>query len=108
VTLQEILEYIFGLIPHIKSKEELLEDEFYKFITDYRPDDTDDIRALKYFFRTYILDENVRKIINEKRFAELAVNPVLPLETYRSIPERWRRIIPEYVQDYVPLHRFAS
>ena len=108
VTLQEILEYIFGLIPRIKTKEELLEDEFYKFITDYKPDDTDDIRALKYFFRTYILDENVRKIINEKKFAELAVNPVLPLETYRSIPERWRRIISEYVQDYVPLHKFAS
>ena len=108
ISLQEMLEFIFGLIPHIKTKEELLEDEFYKFLMDYKPDDTDDIRALKYFFKTYIVNEDIRKIINGKRFAELAVNPVLSLETYKSIPERWRRIIPEYVQDYVPLQKFAS
>ena len=68
-----MLEYIFGLIPGIKSKDDLLEDEFYKFITDYKPDDTDDIIALKYFFKTYIVDDTFRKIVNEKRFAELAM-----------------------------------
>jgi len=102
VTIREMLEYIFGLIPGIKSKDELLEDEFYKFITDYKPD------ALKYFFKTYIVDETFRKIVNEKRFAELAVNPVFPLEAYKAIPKRWREIIPEYVYDYVSLNKYAS
>jgi len=108
VTLREMLEYIFGLIPSIKSKDELLEDEFYKFISDYKPSDTDDIIALKYFFKTYIVDETFRKIINEKRYAELAVNPVFPLEAYRAIPKKWREIVPEYVYDYVSLNKYAS
>jgi type I restriction enzyme R subunit len=106
ITLREMLEYIFGLIPVIKSKDELLEDEFYKFISDYKPEDTDDIIALKYFFKTYIVDETIRRIINEKRFADLAVNPVFPLEAYKSVPLRWRKIVPDYIQDYVPLNKF--
>ncbi len=32
--LREILEKIFGLIPHFKSKDELLEEEFSKFVAD--------------------------------------------------------------------------
>jgi len=108
VTIREMLEYIFGLIPGIKSKDELLEDEFYKFITDYKPEDTDDIIALKYFFKTYIIDDTFRKIVNEKRFAELAVNPVFPLEAYRAIPEKWRAIVPEYIHDYVSIQKYAS
>jgi type I restriction enzyme R subunit len=108
VTLREMLEYIFGMIPVIKSKDELLEDEFYKFISDYKPGDTDDIISLKYFFKTYIVNDIIRKIINEKRFADLAVNPVFPLEVYQAVPEKWRGIIPEYVQDYVPLNKFSS
>jgi type I restriction enzyme R subunit len=108
VTLREILEYIFGMIPVIKSKDELLEDEFYKFISDYKPGDSDDIILLKYFFKTYIVDETIRKIINEKRFADLAVNPVFPLEAYKALPPKWRSIIPEYIRDYVPLNKFIS
>jgi type I restriction enzyme R subunit len=108
ITLREMLEYIFGLIPVIKSKDELLEDEFYKFISDYKPGDTDDIIALKYFFKTYIVDETIRKIINERRFADLAVNPVFPLEAYKAVPQKWRSIIPDYIQDYVPLNKFIS
>ena len=35
--LREILEKIFGLIPRFKSKDELLEEEFSKFVADYKP-----------------------------------------------------------------------
>ena len=37
ISLREILEKIFGLIPYFKSKDELLEEEFTKFIADYKP-----------------------------------------------------------------------
>ena len=36
LTLREILEKIFGLIPRFKSKDELLEEEFAKFVADYQ------------------------------------------------------------------------
>ena len=38
LSLREIVEKIFGLISSFKSKDELLEDEFEKFIADYKPD----------------------------------------------------------------------
>ena len=75
VTLREIVEYIFGLIPFIKSKEELLEEEFNKFIASSQPGEKDDIIALKYFFKSYITDDKLRDIIENKKYAELNVNP---------------------------------
>jgi type I restriction enzyme R subunit len=108
ITIREMLEYIFGMIPGFKTKDELLEDEFYKFISDFKPDDSDDIIALKYFFKTYIIDDTIRKIINEKRFAELAVNPTFSLEAFKAVPKKYRSIIPEYVHDYVSLPKYAS
>ncbi len=47
ITLREILEKIFGLIPRFKSKDELLEEEFAKFVADYKPEESDAIPALK-------------------------------------------------------------
>ena len=38
LTLREILEKVFDLIPRFKSKDELLEEEFDKFITDHQPE----------------------------------------------------------------------
>ena len=37
VTLREIMEKVFDLIPEFKSKDELLEEEFSKFVADHTP-----------------------------------------------------------------------
>jgi type I restriction enzyme R subunit len=108
VTLREIVEYIFGLIPSIKSKEELLDEEFDKFIASCKPGEKDDIIALKYFFKSYITDGKLRDIIETKKFAELNVNPSFGTKDFRAVPEHWRNAIPEYVKDYVPLNKFTN
>jgi type I restriction enzyme R subunit len=108
VTLREIVEYIFGLIPFIKSKEELLDEEFNKFITDCKPGEKDDIIALKYFFKSYITDGKLRDIIESKKFAELNVNPSFSTKDFKAVPEHWRFAIPEYIKDYVPLNKFSN
>ena len=43
LTLREILEKIFGLIPRFKSKDELLEEEFAKFVADTKPEEAEAI-----------------------------------------------------------------
>ena len=55
LTLREILEKIFGLIPRFKSKDELLEEEFAKFVADYQarrgrghPRDQDLLQGLRH------------------------------------------------------------
>ena len=108
VTLREILEYILGLIPNIKSKDELLEEEFNKFIADCKPGEKDDIIALKYFFRAYVTDGRVREIIENKKFAELNVNSSFTTKDLKAVPEYWRQHIPEYIKDYVPLNAFLN
>ena len=40
LTLREILEKVFDLIPAFKSKDEVLEEEFSKFVADNKPDDS--------------------------------------------------------------------
>jgi type I restriction enzyme R subunit len=110
LTLREILEKIFGLIPGFKSKDELLDDEFQKFILDQSPDalskHADAIVALKYFFKAYATDGCLRDIIEEGKFTDLNVHPAFSMTDFKAVPKEWRDKIPEYVKDYVSLNQF--
>jgi type I restriction enzyme R subunit len=110
LTLREILEKIFGLIPYFKAKDELLEDEFQKFLLDSSTDNiekqADKIVALKYFFKAYATDNRLRDIIDNGHLTELNVNPSFGMADFKAVPKKWRDKIPEYVKDYVPLNQF--
>lgn len=106
LTMREILEKIYGMIPYFKTKDKMLDEEFEKFIIDRKPDDPSHIVAMKYFFKAYTSDSKVRDIIDNKRFTELNVNPNFTMKDYKAIPSSWREIIPEYVKDYITLNQF--
>ncbi len=108
LTLREILQKIFGLIPGFKSKNELLEEEFAKFISDRKPAEADALPAIKNFFKAYATNDQVRHIIDNKTFAELATNPTLSLADFKAVPEKYRSLVPEYIKDYVSLNQFAA
>jgi type I restriction enzyme R subunit len=108
LTLREILEKIFGLIPRFKSKDELLEEEFAKFVADAKPDEAEAIPAIKTFFKAYVTSDQVRHIIESRQFTDLATNPVFSSRDFRAVPKKYRTLIPEYVKDYVPLNQFAA
>ena len=107
LTLREILEKVFGLIPDFKSKDELLEEEFAKFVSDCKPGEADAIPAIKHYFKAYATSNEIRDIIEGKRFADLATNPSFSTGDFRAVPEKYRHLIPEYVKDYVSLNQFA-
>src|ERR1017187_3041475 len=108
--LREILEKIFGLIPRFKSKDELLEEEFSKFVTDYRPEEADAlaIPAIKNYFKAYATNNQVRHIIDSKEYTDLATNPVFSSRDMKAVPERYRSIVPNYIKDYVSLNQFSN
>ena len=108
LTLREILEKVFGLIPGFKSKDELLEEEFAKFVADAKPDEADAIPAIKTFFKAYITSDLVRHIIESRQFTDLATNPVFSTRDFRAVPKKYRTLVPEYVKDYVPWNQFAA
>ena len=107
--LREILEKIFGLIPGFKSKDELLEEEFAKFVADYRPEEADAlaIPAIKTYFKAYATNNQVRHIIDSKEYTDLATNAVFSSRDMKAVPEKYRTIIPGYIKDYVSLNQFA-
>ncbi len=107
VTLREILERVFDLIPHFKSRRDLLEEEFAKFIADHKPEEAGAIPAMKSYFEAYVTSDRIRAIIDERRYAELATNLTLSLANFSEVPEKYRALIPNYVKDYVSLNQFA-
>ncbi len=107
LTLREILEKVFGLIPHFKSRDELMEEEFAKFVADTKPDEATAIPAIKSYFKAYITSNRLRDIIDGRQYTDLATNPMFSTRDFRAVPERYRRLVPEYVKDYVSLNQFV-
>ena len=107
VTLREILEKVFDLIPEFKSKDELLEEEFDKFVADHKPEEARSIPAIKAYFKAYITSDLTRHIVDAGQFTDLATNAVFSIGAYSAVPQEYRMLVPEYVKDYVSLNQFA-
>ena len=106
LSLREVVEKAFGLIPRFKSKDELLNSEFDKFISIRRPQAEDNIPALKYYFKAYVTDGKLRDIIDKRDFAELNTYPSFAMQDFLALKDTWRTAIPEYIKDYVVLNRY--
>ena len=108
ISLREILEKVFGLIPRFKSKDELLEEEFAKFVADTKPDEAIAIPAIKTYFKAYVMSDRLRSIIDSRQFTDLATNPMFSTRDFKAVPHKYRVLVPEYVKDYVSLNQFAA
>ncbi|MEQ8926950.1 MAG: DEAD/DEAH box helicase family protein [Fulvivirga sp.] len=108
LSVREVVEKIFGIIPKFKSKDELLEEEFDKFVSIYPPNEDVNVRALKYFFKAYVVDQDIRTIIETKDFHSLHTSPTMTIEQFKSVDPNYRKIIPEYINDYINLEQFAA
>lgn len=107
LSLREILEKVFQLIPRFKSRDELLEQEFEKFVAEHTPEEPAAIPAIRTYFKAYVTSGTLRDIIASRQYTDLATNALFSTKDYRAVPEQYRRLIPEYVTDYVSLNQFA-
>jgi type I restriction enzyme R subunit len=48
-SIREVVEKVFGIIPKFKSKDELLEEEFDKFISIYPPEEDVNYESIEIF-----------------------------------------------------------
>lgn len=104
---RELLELIyFG--NQIKGKDDLLSDEFEKFISTNNVADINDLQGLRYFFYAYITDPSVREIIDQQDFTELYHNPTFNVEDFNRVPDEMKSKLPYYVKTYVQLNKFLS
>jgi type I restriction enzyme R subunit len=104
---RELLELIyFG--NKIKGKDDLLHDEFDKFISTNNIENVKDIQALQYFFYAYATDPTVRAIIDQQDFTELYHHPSFNVEDFSRVDDDMKNKLPYYINTYVPLNKFTN
>jgi len=108
LSLREILEKVFNLIPSFKSTDDLLEEEFAKFVADYKPEEAEAIPAIKTYFKAYLTSSPIREIIDSKQYTHLATNAVFSTRDLLAVPKQYRDLVPDYIKDYVSLNQFAA
>src|SRR3990167_7756747 len=104
VSLKEFIEKIFGGITAFKSKDELLEEEFEKFVAILKPD-SKHILPIKNYLKAYITDPEIRDIVETKEYSRFATNPKVTMKDFKEL-NGYREIVPEYVKDYVSINAF--
>ncbi|WP_462137991.1 DEAD/DEAH box helicase family protein [Candidatus Mycalebacterium sp.] len=104
---REVLEFIFGVIDKFKDRRELLIDEAQKGVAAIKPDE-DEIQNIFNALMAVVDSGEVREIIKSGQFGKLADNPALSSEQWLKIDQITRKMIIEYVRDYVPLEIFTE
>jgi type I restriction enzyme R subunit len=105
ISVRELLLYLFGFTTKIKNKNEILEEEFDKLDNKFKPDENS-FYATKQVFEAYLTDKDFRKIIDEKKFAELNIHP--SGKYFKTLPDDLRNNIPIYIKENINLERFID
>jgi type I restriction enzyme R subunit len=105
ITVKELIQLVYGEIPFIKNKNQLLEEEFDKFDDRYLPN-SNDYDTVKGFFESYLTDSELREIVESKKYGLLNTHP--SGQYFKNVPEEYRKIIPDYIKNNVPVNKFVS
>lgn len=106
VTVREMLDKVFGVIPAFKSKKELVNDEFdnYMLTCGVAPGDYYEIRR---FFETYLTDKEVRRAIEDGKYQLLGTQvPSYSFADLKRLGAANMHSVVGYVNDNVNLSRF--
>lgn len=105
-TWKEVLMRIFGLIDRFKTRDELLEEEFQKFVAVNKPAPEKAV-PFRTLLTVYLTDLEIRKIIEEGNFSQLADNPKISLADLEKIGKDGIITMTSYIKDYIPLNAFT-
>ncbi len=106
ITIREFLQVAFKQKDGFESKDELLESEWSKFMEVNNVDQAH-YAAVKSFFKAYIVDPEVRDIIDSKQLAQLHFCASFDFEEYQKL-NSFKTIVPLYIKDYIPLNTFMN
>jgi type I restriction enzyme R subunit len=104
LTWKEVLMRIFGMIDRFKTRAELLDEEFQKFVSIHKPEPENVVRIKNYMI-AYLTDAEVRQIIDSRNYADLADNPKLSLNDLLAL-DQWLRLVPDYIKEYIPINTY--
>ena len=102
LTVRELLLHVFGLIEHIPSQKECLDEEFDKFDRKRNLDEAI-FGFAKVFFEAYAADSKFRSTVDSGRYSDLGVHQ--SGDVFRKLPAELREFIPAYIKKNVNLER---
>lgn len=106
VSVREFLQVAFGQKDGFEMKDEMLESEWSKF-TEVNPVDQEHYAPVKSFFKAYIVDPEVREIIDTNKLAQLHFCASFDFEEYQRL-NGFKTTVPIYVKDYISLNTFMN
>ena len=106
ITIREMMDKIFGLIPSFKSKRELVDEEFDGYLLTCGVP-SGDYYEVRRFFETYLTDKRVRRAIEDRKYQLLGTE--IPSYTFADLKRlgqtNMNRVI-DYINDNVNTSRF--
>ncbi len=106
ITVREMMDKIFGLIPAFKSKKELVSDEFDNYLLTCGVP-AGEYYEVRHFFETYLTDKEVRRAIEDKKYQLLGTQiPSYSLSELKKLGAQNMSTVIDYVNDNVNLSRF--
>jgi len=106
INVREFLQVAFGQKDTFEMKDDLLESEWQKFM-EVNPVDQEHYAPVKSFFKAYIVDREVRDIIEKKQLAQLHFCPSFGFDEYQKL-NGFKTTVPAYIKDYISLNTFMS
>jgi type I restriction enzyme, R subunit len=91
-------------VDRFKTKDEILNEEFEKFISIYKPE-SKYFYPIRNYLKAYITDPEIRAIVESKEYSRFATNPKVNMKDFKDL-NGWREVIPMYIKDYVSLNTF--
>ena len=104
-TSLEILLYAFGHIGYIKTKKDLIDEEFEKFDNEIQPPEGQFDNS-RHIFEVLLIDKEFRDILESGRLAELNTHP--SFEYYKNLSPELRSQIPTFIKSKVNIEIFNN
>ncbi len=99
---REILKVIFGILPSVATREQLAQEHFVRFQATQESDATK-IRELGRIFHAYVLDGDVRQLIQAGDYAALRTRDAGVYQSLKAIGPDGLKPLLAYIQANVPL-----
>ncbi len=105
LSLKEIILKALGKISIFKSREDVAEDYFERFLS-VEGVDGSKYYELKSLFKAYLLFDDLRPLIDRKEYAKLATDARLNLTELSQLGPEQILLTVNYIKDNVPLNKF--
>ena len=104
-TIKELIFYALNYIEHLPSHSECLDEDFEKFISSFNLIESAYADARE-VFDAYSTDEDFRRIIKTKKYAELSTHP--SGDSFKNLPKEYKDAIPSFINENVDIKRLEK